>query len=572
MMNRQTATIGGFRQLMQHAGFAFFLTLLFGVTALGQAPSSAAKDISGTWIAEMQSPGGDSEIVYEFKVENGKITGTQRLPFGDSPIIDGKIEGNHFEFTVQTESFGKLNDQVVAGEIVGDELKIAVTMPGPPEGGDSAAPGAGGGPGGAGEQPAGGAPGAGGPPGGPGGPMAGMKDTTVTVHRGTPRPSYKAASVNYKTLPKAELPAVKELSPNGLAKTPPMGWNSWNKFQTKIDDKTVRGIADAIASNGMKDAGYKYIVIDDGWEWKRDEKGSIVPNPNFPDMKALADYLHSKGLKLGIYSSPGPLTCAGYEGSYGHEKQDAETYAAWGIDYLKYDWCSASRVYQETDMRAAYQKMGEALQKTGRPIVYALCQYGREHVEQWGPSVAANLWRTTGDISDRYQSMMSNGTAEAELAPYAAPGHWNDPDMLEIGNGGMSATEYQTHFSFWAILAAPLLAGNDVRALDDATRKILLNKEVIAVDQDALGKQGHRIARDGETEVWAKPLTNGAVAVALFNRGSSESEVRIKWADLQLNGKLKVRDLWAHADLGANGDGFTSKVASHGVVLLRVSK
>jgi len=513
------------------------------------------------------------ELVLDLKMQDGKITGAQRMPMGDTQIIDGKVEGDHFELTFQTESFGKLDKKVVTGEIVGDQLKMAPVMPGggPPMEADATAAGPGGasaGPAAAGEA---GAAGPGGPSEG-GGPMEGMKSDPVLFHRGTPTPTYRAATLDYKTLAKAEVPALKELPANGLAKTPPMGWNSWNKFQTKINDKIVRGIADAIASSGMKEAGYKYVVIDDGWEWKRDDKGRIVPNPSFPDMKALADYVHSKGLKLGIYSTPGPRTCGGYEGSYGHEIQDAQTYAEWGIDYLKYDWCSGSSVYQEKDMRAAYQKMGEALQKTGRPIVYALCQYGREQVEKWGPSVGANLWRTTGDISDRYKSMMSNATAEVNLAPYAAPGHWNDPDMLEIGNGGMTNDEYQTHLSFWAILAAPLLAGNDVRTLDDATRKILLNKEVIAIDQDSLGKQGYRIAKDGNNEVWVKPLSKGAFAVALFNRGMSESEISIKWTDLKMQGKLKVRDLWAHSDLKTTEDGYTVKVASHGVVMLRVSK
>jgi alpha-galactosidase len=228
-------------------------------------------------------------------------------------------------------------------------------------------------------------------------------------------------------------------------------------------------------------------------------------------------------------------------------------------------------VWTENDMPAVYQKMGEALRKAGRPIVYALCQYGMAKVQEWGPKVGANLWRTTGDISDRWSAMANIGFSQSDLAPYAKPGTWNDPDMLEIGNGGMSATEYRTHFSLWAMIAAPLIAGNDLRDMSAETKDILMNKEVIAVDQDPLGKEGYRFAKNGDTEVWVKPLSKDAYAVAFFNRGSSEAEVGIKWADLKLKGKLKVRDLWAHADRGETADGFSSKVAPHGVVMLRVS-
>ncbi len=348
-----------------------------------------------------------------------------------------------------------------------------------------------------------------------------------------------------------------------------MGWNSWNKFRTRIDDKTVREIADAMVANGMKDAGYQYINIDDGWEWKRDESGKLLTNPNFPDMKALAAYVHSKGLKLGIYSSPGPTTCGGYTGSYGHEEQDAKMWTEWGIDYLKYDWCSASRVWKDEDMRAVYQRMGEALRKAGGKIVFSLCQYGRAGAGEWGPLVGGNLWRTTGDIRDAYDSMATIGFAMSDNAKFTRPGWWLDPDMLEVGNGGMSATEYRTHMSLWAMVGSPLIAGNDLRGMTPEIHDILTNKEVIAVDQDRAGKGGHRVAQSGETEVWARPLEHGT-AVALFNKGTSEAEVSVKWADAGLKGKQKVRDLWSHSDLGSKADGFSAKVPGHGVVMLRV--
>jgi len=373
------------------------------------------------------------------------------------------------------------------------------------------------------------------------------------------------------TLPaRVDPPTLHAVKDNGLAKSPPMGWNSWNKFAGRIDDATVRGIADAMASNGMRDAGYIYINIDDTWEGYRDAQGNIMTNKKFPDMKALADYVHSKGLKLGIYSSPGPNTCAGYEGTYGHEEQDARTYAAWGIDYLKYDWCGARTLYTDEEMPAIYQKMGDALLKTGRPIVYSLCQYGRLDVWKWGADVGGNLWRTTGDIRDTWDSMTGIGFRQNDLAPFAKPGHWNDPDMLEIGNGGMTDVEYRTHMSLWAMLAAPLLAGNDLRTMSRATLEILTNKEVIGIDQDKLGRQAKQVWKSGDQEIWTRPLSGGATAVAVFNRGKDEAKVGVKWADLQLDKRKVVRDLWLHQDITTVGPEYSVTVPSHGVVLLRV--
>ncbi len=516
--------------------------MFFGVVAALAA--AQPKDISGTWVAHTQRPGGgEAEISYLFKVENGKITGSQTLPFGDAPIVDGKFTSNdEFEFTAAVDMFGSVHNVTGKGKVAGDTLEITPALPSPPPP----------------------------PPGTPPNARRRFSFGTVVARRGTPTPNYRAPAVDYKTLPKVELPALQDVPYNGLAKTPPLGWNSWNKFQTRFNDKTVRAIADAMIVSGMKDAGYQFINIDDGWQGKRDANGVLQPNPNFPDMKALAGYVHSKGLKLGIYSSPGPHTCAGYEGSYGHEDIDAKTWASWGIDYLKYDWCSASRVWKDQDMQAVYQRMGEALRKCGRPIVFSLCQYGRNHVEQWGPKVSGNLWRTTGDIRDQWQSMERIGFSQTDLAQYAAPGQWNDPDMLEIGNGGMTTEEYRTHFSLWAMIAAPLIAGNDLRNMSDDIKSILLNKDVIAVDQDKLGKGGQRIAQNGQKEIWAKPLDKGAYAIALFNRGPSAQEISVKWSDVKLSGSRNVRDLWKHQDLGKKADSFSASVPSHGVVMIRV--
>jgi len=367
------------------------------------------------------------------------------------------------------------------------------------------------------------------------------------------------------------LAALEAVPANGLALTPPMGWNSWNHFGDKVDDITVRQTADAIVTSGMAAAGYVFVNIDDTWEGGRDAKGNIVANAKFPNMKALADYVHRRGLKLGIYSSPGPVTCGGYEGSYGHEEPDAETFAEWGIDYLKYDWCSASRIYHDADLQASYQQMGRALARCGRPIVYSLCEYGTADVWTWGTKVGANLWRTTGDIQDNWKSMSDIGFNQSRLAPYAGRGHWNDPDMLEIGNGGMTPTEYRTHFSLWCVLAAPLMAGNDLRSMSAETLAILTNREVIAVDQDVLGKQGERIlSRDG-IEIWAKPLHDGSQAVAIFNRTEEEKAAKFTWAEIGRSAKPQaLRDLWAHRDLVPAEDDCSGRVPAHGVLLLLV--
>ncbi len=357
---------------------------------------------------------------------------------------------------------------------------------------------------------------------------------------------------------------------NGIAHTPPMGWNSWNHFACKVTEADVRAAADAIASNGMKDAGYVYVNIDDCWQGKRDEKGIIHPNSKFGDMKALADYVHNKGLKIGIYSSPGPKTCAGFEGTYRHEEQDAETYAAWGMDYLKYDWCSATEVYKLSEMPAVYKKMHDALVKTGRPIVYSLCQYGMDRVWAWGASVGGNLWRTTGDISDHYDRMAFIGFGQDGLERFAGPGNWNDPDMLEVGNGHMKPDEYRTHMSLWCLLAAPLLAGNDLSKMTPETLAILTNPEVVAVDQDAAGIQGRRVTAEGPLEVWMKPLADGSKAVGLFNRGESTMPVTAYFQDIGVGENATVRDLWARKDLGTFRGSFTAQVPVRGVVFVKI--
>ena len=366
---------------------------------------------------------------------------------------------------------------------------------------------------------------------------------------------------------------------NGLARTPPMGWNSWNKFACNVDEKTVRSVADAMASNGMRDAGYRFVVIDDCWHATRDENGFITADAKkFPSgMKALGDYIHSKGLKFGIYSDAGMKTCGGHPGSQGHEYQDALTYARWGVDYLKYDWCfTGTRNAEE-----AYALMADALRSTGRDITFSICEWGQNRPWLWAAKIG-NLWRTTGDIWDSYagkdkahswaHNMLDIVDLNEPLWPFAGPGHWNDPDMLEIGNGGMSDTEYRTHFSLWAMMAAPLMAGNDVANMSPETAAILLNKDVIAIDQDPLGAQGHRVRKTGDQEVWARPLADGGRAVVLFNRGAAPAAIAVDWTEIGYprGMKAEVRDLWAHKSLGRMAGSFSATVAPHGVVMVRL--
>ena len=480
------------------------------------APSLFAADFSGIWVSSVKQPDGhtDREVLV-LKQTGNQLTGRVERPWGTLDIQQGTVTGDRFTITAKTNDGYSISCE---GALEGNKLHVK-----------------------------------------------------VHEAHGTP---YEMIAVLSDTDPFMVTsvippPAVHDLPPNGLAKTPPMGWNSWNLFAGKIDDKTVRGMADALVSSGMRDAGYIYLNIDDTWEGDRDANGVIHTNNKFPDMKALADYVHSKGLKFGIYSSPGPYTCAGYEGSYGHEAQDAKTYAEWGVDYLKYDWCSASRLYPDTDMRAVYQKMADALRATNRPIVFSLCQYGRDDVWTWGDKVGGNLWRTTGDINDTYKRMMEIADTQSQIAKYAGPGHWNDPDMLEIGNGGMTADEYRTHMSLWAIFAAPLLAGNDVRGMTDDTKSILLNKEVIAVDQDPMGVQGHRADKSGEIEYYARPLNNGDMALVVVNRANASSTVKIPWSEMHIADATKVRDLWKHEDLTAKDDQEFS-IPAHGSLMFRM--
>ncbi|HET7632684.1 MAG TPA: glycoside hydrolase family 27 protein [Gemmatimonadaceae bacterium] len=372
-------------------------------------------------------------------------------------------------------------------------------------------------------------------------------------------------------------PTLPVRATNGLALTPPMGWNSWNRFGCNVSEDLIKGIADGMVSSGMRDAGYQYVTIDDCWQVARDANGTIVADSTrFPHgIKWLADYVHSRGLKFGIYTDAGRRTCQGRPGTYGHEVQDANTYAAWGVDYVKVDWCNA----QGIDAPSQYAKIRDAFLHSGRPMVFSICEWGSNRPWEWADTTG-NLWRTTGDIWDSYESMLANVDLNMQYSASAGPGHWNDPDMLEVGNGGMTDDEYRAHFSLWAVMAAPLIAGNDIRELTDTSservrtiRGILMNREVIAVDQDSLGIQGTVVQNHPpELQVWYKPLRDGSSAVVLFNRASVPTNISANWSRVGIHTRTAtVRDLWEHKDLGSFDNHYTAMVPSHGVVMVRIT-
>ncbi len=365
---------------------------------------------------------------------------------------------------------------------------------------------------------------------------------------------------------------------NQLALTPPMGWNSWNLYQCDINEDLIKKTADAMVEKGMLRAGYEYLIIDDCWQIARDENGNILPDPEkFPSgIKALADYVHSKGLKFGIYSDAGTKTCQGRPGSRGYEFQDARTYAEWGVDYLKYDWCH----HGTQNAQASYKLMANALKASDHPIVFSICEWGTNKPWLWGKQIGGNLWRTTEDILNCWDCRTDWGgmgfvhilDLQVGLECYAGPGHWNDPDMLEVGNSGLTVSESRAHFSLWTILAAPLIAGNDIIKMNNEIRDILTNKEVIAIDQDPLGKQGTRVKKLGDLEVWSRQLHDGSRAVVLFNRGKDTAEISFSWTDIGYPNNLnaKVRDLWKHKDIGNFTGSFSANVKSHDVIMIKV--
>lgn len=369
-----------------------------------------------------------------------------------------------------------------------------------------------------------------------------------------------------------------------LARTPPMGWNHWNAWGKIIDDAKIRQAADQLIATRLADHGYQYVNVDDGWEGTRDSGGRLTSNASFPDMAALAAYIHSKGLKAGLYSSPGPTTCGGFVGSFGHEEQDARTFAAWGFDFLKYDWCSYAKVAKDESretLMAPYRTMRRALEAQSRDLVLALCQYGNGKVWQWGKEVG-QMWRTTGDITYTWDSVAAIGFAQAEAAPFGAPGGWNDPDLLVLGRMGWGRTmtptqltpnEQITHMTLWALLPAPLMLSADLTQIDPFTRDLLTNDEVLAINQDRLGQPAQQRVKTPGYEVWVRPLEGDAWAVALFNRNERRAPLAVRWSELGLpDGDYTIRNVWTNRDLGRSARGHQAVVAGHGALLLRLSR
>ncbi len=498
------------------------LTSVVLATLLGGVGVAVADDLAGVWVPEQVTPGilasqPQRVRVIEIRPQDGGLAGTLFAPtLAGFPLLVER-HGDQVRLVMR---MARGMDTPYDATLEGDRLQVS-------------------------------APGSAQPP--------------TALRRASAEERTVLAGLAPKKLP---IPSVKVLPPNGLARTPPMGFSTWNHFQTKLDDRTIREIADALVSTGMRDAGYVYVNIDDGWQGERAADGALRPNAKFPDMKALAAYLHERGLRLGIYTSPGPKSCAGFAGSYGHEEQDARTFAEWGVDYVKHDWCSAGLVYDDAEMPAVYQKMAEAIRATGRPMVYSICQYGRADVWKWAAAAGGNLWRTTGDIVDRWQIMSMIGFTQDELAPYGGPGRWNDPDMLEVGNGGMTAVEYRTHVTLWAMQAAPLIAGHDIRKASPETTALLTNRRVIAIDQDPLGKAGRRVVQRGALEVWTRPLEGNRTAVALFNRGETPAKVEASLGELGITGRAAAAEVWEGRSLGVVEGTVAADVEPHGVVLL----
>jgi alpha-galactosidase len=387
-----------------------------------------------------------------------------------------------------------------------------------------------------------------------------------------------------------------------LALTPHMGWNSWYVWENHVTDRIIRGAAEAMVSSGLSEHGYQYVNIDDCWATKpgagdpslagepRDTEGKVNANARFPDMKALTDFVHAKGLKAGIYTSPGPLTCAGHVGAYQHEELDAKRFAEWGFDFLKYDWCSYGEIAKNPtreDLEKPYRLMADVLRRQNRDIVLNLCQYGMGNVWEWGKQVGGHSWRTAGDLGGSFEeipaSLFRDGFdvyARNQLDKFGGPGGWNDPDYLLLGllsnwkgqtvPTPLTPDEQYTHVSLWCLLAAPLILSGDITRLDDFTLSLLTNDEAIEVDQDPLGRPGRRVALEGGSEVWAKTLEDGTQAVGLFNRSQQESQVTVRWADLGISGEKIVRDLWRQEDLGRFQNAFKASVRPHGVVFIRL--
>ena len=366
---------------------------------------------------------------------------------------------------------------------------------------------------------------------------------------------------------------LRDLAPNGLAPTPLMGWSSRQKLGSRSDDSAIRQAVEGLVESGLNLIGYVYIEVGDGWQGARDAQGVLHPNDRFPDMKALGDYIHSQGLKFGLTASAAPRSCNGMEGSYGYEELDARTFAEWGVDYVVLEWCGAEAIHPtEVEMRALFQKMGEALRASGRDIVYGISQKGQFNVEQWAPRTGANVWRSGVELEENWASVAAAGFGQNGKEYAAKPGMWNDPGLLQTGNAGMTADASRMQVNLWAVLSAPMMLGNDVRIMTRETVAILSNREVIAINQDKLGRQGKRVAQAGDTQVWARPLADGSIAVAFFNTGTRTTSVAVTWEQLGIDGPRLARDLWWRENLGIANDNYRVILTGGTSMLLKFSR
>jgi alpha-galactosidase len=512
-------------------------TFLKGTTALTIAGASlglpaAIAGIDGTWEVTIGklADGRNLNAYFVIRQQGRRLTGNA-IHYGmDFALRNGKIEGNRFTFEDLATVEGRFeNDQLVFTANYGDDAPYSqvldnsyIMVPSVPRG---------------------------------------VRDKFVArrVPPGTEAPP-----------PRIELPATRKLPSNGLVPTPPMVWGAWYGFTIAITDPLIREMADALIKSGLRDAGFNVLNMEVGWTGQRDASGRLTANPKFPDIKGLADYVHSRGFKLGICTSPGPIDCTGYIGSHGHEEQDAKTFAEWGIDYIKHDMCSANAMYKPEEEQRLYQKMGAALQASGRPIVYSLCQYGEAEVWRWGADTGGNLWRVSSDVYDTWESVSYIGFGLGDLAGFARPGHWNDFDYLMVGLGNLTDDEYRTQMTQWCMHASPLITSVDPRQLSPLEKEILLNKELIAVDQDARGIAGRRVARRGKTEIWTRPVAGGH-AVALYNLGDAPATVTLEPAKLGIASAVNVRDLWKHEDVSLDRGRLNVRLPRHGSAVFRIT-
>jgi len=520
------------------------------------AQAAIEAGLEGNWIAEQTNSDGMGRVEATLIFTGNR--GVMRVGADDWPLFEVKRAGGKVAFTLIIPGTPYVSIHY-AGMLDGDDLKLASLDPDqPPLKLDAhRAP--------IGEPPVV-AP--------PVMPASEIPPVTTAPMPDVMRPAMTVETPSAAPAPveKPSLPPLRDLVPNNLALAPPMGWASREKLGAMVDDEAIRQAAEGLDVTGLRALGYVTVEVDDGWQGARDGNGVLHGNQKFPDMKALGDAIHARGLKFGLQTAAGPKSCGGFDGSYGHEIEDAKTLASWGVDYLVYDWCGADSIYlTQPEQQAAYQKMAEALRASGREIVFAANQGGRYDVAQWGAKAGVNVWRTGGDIDDRWASITEAGFAQGGKDTFAGPGHWGDPGLLQAGNGGMTADEYRTQLNLWAILAAPMMLGNDVRIMTRDTLTLLTNQEVIAVDQDPLGSQGKRVAKNGDSEVWARPLADGSVAVAFFNRGNQSAPVAVSWAQLGIDGLRNVRDLWWHRNIGRANGRYVVFLTGHTSLLLRMS-